>query len=131
MCHPKSNKITVSINASRPEWSRPLRDHLTKPLLSKDTHNDICNVTFVCDKQERIKWNGLAYLASLSKIFRPRSREEQNFMVFLPDYGVDIVKKLLFLLAMGVSIIKRSEIEELSKLTKDLGVSFVVFNIVF
>ena len=72
---------------------------------------------------EMVHWNGLAFLASLSPLFRPRSEEEQRFTVLLPDYNASLVKKLLLLLSLGTSTVKPEEVNMLAGLAKDLGVS--------
>ena len=77
----------------------------------------------MCQHGVKIPWNGLAYLGSLSTMFKPRSGEEQDFTVIIPDYGAPMVRKLLILISTGVTVVRRHEVGELTRLAKDLGVS--------
>ena len=108
--------------AALPLWSKPLQDHFARPLIS-DTKKTHCNVTFICAYSEKVKWNGLAYLATMSSLFKARSDEEQHFVVLLPDYGAGIVRKLLLFISTGASICKTNEFHVLTDLAKHLGVS--------
>ena len=81
------------------------------------------NVTFVCSQDETLMWNGLAYLGSLSTIFKPRSGEEQSFTVLLPDHSAQLLRKLLILISTGASIVRKQEVDAVKELAKDLGVS--------
>ena len=54
---------------------------------------------------------------------KPRSGEEQDFTVIIPDYGAPMVRKLLILISTGVTVVRRHEVGELTRLAKDLGVS--------
>ena len=72
-----------------------------------------------------VSWNGLAFLASLSPLFRPRSEEEQRFTVLIPEYSASLVRKLLLFLSLGSSAIQPREVKSLAQLAKDLGVSYI------
>ena len=59
------------------------------------------NITFICAKNERIVWDGLPYLATMSDLLHARSGEEQHFTLMLPDIEASLMKKLLLLLTSG------------------------------
>ena len=104
-----------------PVWSQALQAHLAKPL-TNSAGGDHSNVTFICRGGEKLRWNGLAYLASLSAMFRPRSGEEQHFTILLPGYGAALVTKLLKLLSTGEAVMANQEVEHIEQLANDLGV---------
>ena len=118
-----SSGVTLEISSGA--WCKPIREHLSSHLLSSHNSDDtrLSNITFVCRHEEKVTWNGLAYLSSLSTLFRVRSGEEQHFTVFLPDYGAPLIRKFLLLLSTGVAFVRQFEVGELTGLAKDLGVS--------
>ena len=113
----------VTFTQSNKFRSQDLKDQLAAPLWSSDKDH-LCNVMFVCANGETVKWNGLAFLGSLSHVFKPLSGEEQSFTVLMPDYEAPLVRKLLILISMGSSMVRRHEAEELTRLANILGVSF-------
>ena len=120
---PSSNQLSCCLSFNSKEtWSKEFQAHLAAPLLAAK-ENQPGNVIFVCRYDERVTWNGLPYLASLSKLFRPRSGEEQKFTVMVPDYSAGLVRKLLLLISLGASVVRQYELEELTQLAKGLGVS--------
>ena len=108
-------------------WAAPLKATLSRPLdpLTSSDHHSDTNVTFVCAGAETVEWNGLAYLAGLSKVFKARSEEEQCFTVLLPEYEGGTVRKMLGLMSSGEVWATQQEMGELVKLAKALGVSVV------
>ena len=123
------DSVSISVSFSTPLklWSRPLKSHISSSLLSS-SEESFTNIVFICADNEKITWNALAYLATLSKLFQARSSEEQHFTVHLPDYGAGLVRKLLLLLSTGVSFVRANEVDTLARLAKDLGVSLINFN---
>ena len=103
---------------------RQLQDQLAKSLVSVYDEG-LCNVTFVCANDEKLDWNGLAYLASMSPMFKARSGEEQHFTVLVPDYCISLLRKLLLLISCGFSIVRQFEVKDLTKLVSDLGVRMI------
>ena len=116
----------VTFTQSNLSQNQNLQDQLTAPILSSDKEIQ-CNVTFVCANRETVKWNGLAFLGSISPIFKPLSGEEQNFTVLNLDYEASLVRKLLILISSGSSMVHKHEAEEITALGKDLGVRLLVF----
>ena len=112
----------ISFKSPTNTWAKELQTHLAAPLLLP-LNEAPCNIVFACQEDEMVHWNGLAFLASLSPLFRPRSEEEQRFTVLLPEYNASLVKKLLLLLSLGTSTVKPEEVNMLAGLAKDLGVS--------
>ena len=116
--------ISISFAYKGPKRTRLWRQILEDPLQSPESR---CNTLFICGEgKERIAWNGLAYLGSLSAMFRPRSGEEQQFTMILPDYGPTLVRKLLRLISTGETNVFVEEAQEMTTLAKNLGVSCVV-----
>ena len=115
------SSVTISYNDSI--RTKMFQDQLARSLVS-DCDKGLSNTTFVCANDERLEWNGLAYLSSISSIFWARSNEEQHFTVLVPDYKISIVRKLLLLISTGFAIVKSFEVNELTELASDLGVSF-------
>ena len=107
------------LTARNPFWAEPIKAHLSKPLFSGEDHS---NLTFICGNGEIVTWNGLAYLGSLSKLFKPRSEEEQRFTIILPGYPAQAVRSLLMLLATGETTLGYDDVSRLEELAKDLGV---------
>ena len=104
-------------------WTDYFKSALTQPLLSNDNKCS-SNINFICSGTQHVTWNGLAYLGSLSTLFRPRSGEEQSFTVIAPDHDAALVRKLLLLLCTGeASVQSDQEVNELHMLANDLGVS--------
>ena len=97
------------LTARNPFWAEPIKAHLSKPLFSGEDHS---NLTFICGNGEIVTWNGLAYLGSLSKLFKPRSEEEQRFTIILPGYPAQAVRTTL----------GYDDVSRLEELAKDLGV---------
>ena len=104
--------------------TRQLQDQLAKSLVSVYDEG-LCNVTFVCANDEKLDWNGLAYLASMSPMFKARSGEEQHFTVLVPDYCISLLRKLLLLISCGFSIVRQFEVKDLTRLVSDLGVRMI------
>ena len=113
-------RLRLSVNAN--EWVKPLESHLLHSLFKEDSQTS-GNISFVCNNNKKIHWNGLAYLAAMSHLFQARSREEQHFTVMLPDIEVSLLMKLLMLMTTGEARVRLHEVEHLRQLANDLGVS--------
>ena len=94
---------------------------LASPLNNSATESG--NVTFICANNEKLVWNGLAYLAALSNMFEARSGEEQHFTLILPNYSHQTVQKLLLYLSCGDVNVSIDEKRDLLELAKALRVS--------
>ena len=118
-----SQSIAAKLRHRTDLWLQTLQDCLGQPLRNPKEEQNFTNITFLCKGNQKVAWNGLAYLATFSKLFKPRLEEEQNYTVFLPDYRAKIVLKLLDLLSTGTTIAKRKDASQLTQLAKDLVVS--------
>ena len=118
-------EISVSFAYREPERNKLIQRKLFEPLISYEERSVINNITFICYNSEKISWNGLAYIGSLSVLFKPRSGEEQRFTVMVPDYRAELVRKLLLLISAGSIDVQREEITEIEALVKDLRVRII------
>ena len=114
--------MLISIESKDNLWLTSIQDHLSRPLLEQSGQSH-CDITFVCFNNEKVAWNGFAYLASLSGLFRPRSEEEPSCTMMLPDFPADVVRKFLLLLSTGSVDITELEAGQITQLTTALGVS--------
>ena len=116
-----TEETTVAVSFSKPFrfWSKTFQSHLG----INNKASDNSNITFVCSGFEVVAWNGLAYLACISRLIAARSKEEQNFTLMLPDYEAELVKQFLDLIVTGEVVATKEEVSQLGNLVKDLGVS--------
>ena len=101
-----------------PNWLEPLKDRIS---YCQSTNNDDHDVRFVCSSGEEVRWDGLAYLASLTSAIRePRCHEIVTFLT--PGYEAAIVRKLLELVSKGSAVVTDGDVVEMTNLSHDLGV---------
>ena len=104
-------------------WLEPHQSYLAESVHQSSSNS---NLTFICSGREKVNWNGLAYLGSVSHVFKPRSGEVQRFTVLLLDYSPVLVRKLLLMLSSGLAYFREDEVPELTSLVSHLGVSLNV-----
>ena len=103
-------------------WCEGLQANLSANLTSSSSSTPDTNVTFLCDQGDQLRWHGLAYLATLSRLFVPLSGEEQKLTVLMPGYDGHVLRKLLLLLTSGEVVTTQGEMEDLQVVANDLGV---------
>ena len=106
------------------KWMEACKQHLAKPLTQGDSHGDpwpLADVTFACGRGQRVRWGGLQYLATLSKVI-PRGDGDHRTII-MPDFSVVAVRKFLLLLSKGNANITQAELLEMQAIAQALGVS--------